>query len=142
MIREAEEKRDRSIYNKQKQNKQLKTGQSPVSTLAYSYLISKFILLRQLHTQFVYPCWQRQFPSQRATVFTYHLLISATKPSKHDRRGRGRGERESVEERGRAWLKKGISSHNKSACVTFEKCEQKLETQISETSSIIHYEKN
>lgn len=56
----------------------------PVLALAHSYLVSKFIFPKQLHTVCV--------AMLRATVHISHLLISATKPCKHGGREAEEGE--------------------------------------------------
>lgn len=111
--RQKEKWNRRQVSAQQKQNREGKTGPStgnrvqpiaPVLALALSYLISRFIFPWQLHTLFVQPCWQRQLPSKKATVFTSHLLISAAKPSKHV--GDEGEEREGLDEEKKSQLRR------------------------------------
>lgn len=99
-----------------------------VLAVAHSYLISKFMFPKQLHSVSV--IMLAEAARHRAAVFTSHLLISATQPSKHggaegEEREAWDGQNGSVS-RGR--MNAGGFHHNKT-------CTKK--THISKLSSLI-----
>lgn len=109
--RENRQQVDRSVHDWQTQNREPKTRtvnrqQSPAP--AHTYLISRFIFARQLLTLFVQPRRRRPLPSQRATIFISHLLISVAKLSK--RGGEDEEARRFRKDR-MTWLNKGRVCH-------------------------------